>query len=590
MESNLQPFREEYFLGYINKITAQFVSIHFPSLRLLKPFVNHGQNINGGLVGSFILIEGNDEGFLGKLVELSLPEKDRNELSEKTFETDSFKPSGRIEVLASFSLFKLDELKKGLSSYPSIGAKVFICPSEFTQHFFKSFGLKNKEIDSAPSIELGNLLQDSNSTVSISLQSIFGRHCAVIGTTGGGKSFTVSKLLEGIIENGGKSIIIDPTGEYSSFESKGADKVMSFSLSETSYLSYKKLTISDLFLFFRPSGQVQQPILLEAIKSLKLVKYLKRDIANFNSETIENRIEISISGKKLIIQNDCIFKCDQETAPFKNAFHKYVNELENDTADFDIQKLTQQIRNECYYDNGARWSSQRDERNFGNSTSLLMRINQVIQDDTFRNTFGFSPLSTSKDLIEVIEEYTKESCKKNVLRIGFEAVSFDFQLREILANSIGNHLLNKARKGEFKSHPIVLFLDEAHQFLNKKVKDEYFDSMELNSFDSISKECRKHGLFLTIATQMPRDIPVGTLSQMGTFIAHRLINHFDKESIANAGSSANKSSLDFLPSLGQGEAILMGVDFPMPIMLKINKPATEPNSGTPQFKLPQNEI
>ena len=93
----------------------------------------------------------------------------------------------------------------------------------------------------------------------------------------------------------------------------------------------------------------------------------------------------------------------------------------------------------------------------------------------------------------------------------------------------------------------------------------------------------ENGLFLCLATQMPRDIPPGTLSQMGTFIVHRLINPYDKEAIENACSSANKNSLSFLPILGESEAILMGVDFPMPVILKINKPSIEPHSKTPQF-------
>lgn len=120
--------------------------------------------------------------------------------------------------------------------------------------------------------------------------------------------------------------------------------------------------------------------------------------------------------------------------------------------------------------------------------------------------------------------------------------------------------------------------------LDKSVKDEYFELTQLSPFDSIAKEFRKYGLFLTIATQMPRDIPVGTLSQVGTFIVHRLINHFDKESVANASSSANRNALDFIPVLGAGEAILMGLDFSMPVMLKINRPETKPDSVTPQFK------
>ena len=150
-------------------------------------------------------------------------------------------------------------------------------------------------------------------------------------------------------------------------------------------------------------------------------------------------------------------------------------------------------------------------------------------------------------------------------------------------------MLNKARKGDFnpsnnnKNKPAVLLIDEAHQFLNKKVKDEYFESVNLDAFDSIAKECRKHGLFLCIATQMPRDIPSGTLSQMGTFIVHRLINFNDKEAVSNACSTANKSTLDFLPILGEGEAILTGVDFPMPIIMKFEEPIIKPDSSTPKL-------
>ena len=83
---------------------------------------------------------------------------------------------------------------------------------------------------------------------------------------------------------------------------------------------------------------------------------------------------------------------------------------------------------------------------------------------------------------------------------------------------------------------------------------------------------------------MPRDIPIGTLSQMGTFIVHRLINEQDKKSVENASSSVNKNVLSFLPSLGEGEALLIGVDFPMPLMIKINEPYKKPNSNTPTLK------
>lgn len=83
---------------------------------------------------------------------------------------------------------------------------------------------------------------------------------------------------------------------------------------------------------------------------------------------------------------------------------------------------------------------------------------------------------------------------------------------------------------------------------------------------------------------MPRDIPVGTLSQIGTFIVHRLINFNDKEAIRQASSTASNDLLTYLPNLGEGEAILTGVDFKIPLILKIHSPKVPPDSSTPKFK------
>ena len=83
---------------------------------------------------------------------------------------------------------------------------------------------------------------------------------------------------------------------------------------------------------------------------------------------------------------------------------------------------------------------------------------------------------------------------------------------------------------------------------------------------------------------MPKDIPIGTLSQMGAFLVHRLINYNDKEAIKQACSTASNEMLTFLPVLGAGEAILTGVEFPMSLNIKITPPSIPPDSKTPIFK------
>lgn len=578
--TNYNPFVNEHFIGFINQVTPQGVKVHFPSSALLQPFFKYGELYHGGLVGNYVVIEGHQMGFLGKIQGIELPEKERLELSEKSFETNEMHPIGYIEILLSFSFENPEEIQRGLNSLPPIGAKVFVCASDFIQSFFKRFGVK-KENTEPCLMKLGILTQDKETPVEISLDALFGRHCAIVGTTGGGKSYTTSKLLEGISNAGAKAIIIDPTGEYSGYDSK--DYIESASINKDSYFHYSRLSVGDWFALFRPAGQVQQPKLLDAIKSLKLAKCLIGHNEPHNGEQYNNP---KLDGSFLRYSNGVIKKSGSHKDAYRHFETKYNNEIDNNEVSlFDISKLIAQLKEEAVYESLGEniniWGNV-DNRTRDNIASLIIRIYNKISNTSFKQIFGLDQ-NPDNDLCAKIESFINNETK-HILRIGFEEVPYDFQTREILANAIAKFLLNKARKGDFKTQPIVFFVDEAHQFLNKEVKDEYFQSMRLDSFDSIAKECRKYGLFLCLATQMPRDIPLGTLSQMGTFLVHRLINYKDKEAVESACSTANKSTLAYLPVLGAGEVILMGVDFPMPVMLKVDLPQVEPNSHTPQFK------
>lgn len=587
---NRNPFEHNYFIGYVNQVSAQYVNVHFPSSTLLKSFTFKGENLKGGLVGNFVVIEGEQHGFLGKILELSLPEKERFELSEKSFQNKDFHPVGKLEILLSFDLFEPEKVEKGLNAMPVIGAKVFVCSPEFIKGYFRKFGIKDGEEESSPVFELGTLTYNKSTSIEISQQALFGRHCAVVGTTGGGKSYTVSKLVEGVASNRGKAVLIDATGEYSTQDSEeyssGAAK-----LSNESFFHYSNLTVGDLFVLLRPSGQVQAPKLMEAIKSLKVLKVLDQNVDTDEMiSKVDSGYEIDYGNGQsgiITVKSGVIEKAEKKMKPFNRVYNKYISKIESIDADFDIKSLSIQIIKECVrdvdYNDKSKWGKV-NESHQANCMSLILRVQNLVNTPSFEKIFGFNrDKNETGELTQLINNFLNG--EKNLFRIGFEKVDFDFQAREIVANAIGKFLLEKARNGDFKNSPLILFIDEAHQYLNKSVKDEYFELTQLSSFDSIAKECRKHGLFLTIATQMPRDIPIGTLSQIGTFIVHRLINHFDKEAIANASSSANRSTLDFLPVLGAGEAILMGVDFPMPVMLKIDKPHTPPDSGTPQFQI-----
>jgi len=478
------PFSHEYFIGYVNQVTPEYVKVHFPSSSLLHPFMHKGEHYNGGLVGNYVVIEGYKCGFLGKIQELVLPEKERLELSEKSFQTNDFHPLGNIEILLSFDLLDPKNTDNGLNSLPPIGSKVFVCSSELLKDYFRNFGVKKEQTKNAPIINLGVLTQDMSTTIDISQQALFGRHCAIVGTTGGGKSYTVSTLIEGIKNNKGKVIVLDPTGEYAVHDGKDYASEAAI-LAKDSYFHYTRMTIGDWYVLFRPSGQVQQPLLMEAIQSLKVVDCLRKDSA-IRSTTSGNIVKYTIKEnggvkQEITVKDGCIVKQSQKTGPYLNALVKYDEEISNiEESNFEISNLVNQLQNECYKVFGDSWSSSFDDRNAGNISSLIIRIYNVVKDKLFDSIFGFKK-DKEHDICEKIEAFLTAS-DKHLLRIGFEAVPYSFQAREILANAIAKFLLNKARNGEFKETPLVLFVDEAHQYINKAVKDEYFEATKLDAF------------------------------------------------------------------------------------------------------------
>lgn len=91
-----------------------------------------------------------------------------------------------------------------------------------------------------------------------------------MGTTGGGKSWTVAKLLElasDYTEN--KCILIDATGEYNNIN----ENIQNIELGTGEYIfDYKNLSIDELYYLLHPSSKTQVPKLMEAIRSLKMSK------------------------------------------------------------------------------------------------------------------------------------------------------------------------------------------------------------------------------------------------------------------------------------------------------------------------------
>jgi len=170
-----------------------------------------------------------------------------------------------------------------------------------------------------------------------------------------------------------------------------------------------------------------------------------------------------------------------------------------------------------------------------------------------------------------------------VMRVCLGGVSYEYRAREFIVNAIGRTLLNEARNGTFRSRPLLAILDEAHNFLGRSVG--YEDAkVNLDAFELIAREGRKYGLNICLATQRPRDLTDGVLSQIGTLIVHRLTNDRDREIVERACGEIDRSASAFLASLRSGEAAIIGVDFPIPLTVQIHRPSNPPASDGPDYQ------
>lgn len=558
----VSPYDRLRYIGSICTVRPATVDVNLPLAP--RPGSTHvgGYPFQRGQVGEFVIIEAEEHAILGRLVETRLPERDRLAVEPMRNREEKPNPLGMVQLLTAIDLESGTALR-GVPVAPRIGQHVFSAHPLIVKQVVE-FGNTPEE----RRIQLANFPHARDTLVSLSPSHLLGRHCAILGATGGGKSWTLSLLVEEIVRLNGKAILFDATGE---FRTQDAPGVVHVHLGGTSdgpedtrrFVSfpYWELTESDLFVLLRPSPGVQAPKLKEALRSLKIA-HLEPGLAN----------------------NGVVNKAGQLKRPFEQACVRRAVDLSHPGAQFDIAHLATQVWEECVYPNGlganatTHWGGPTPNEQSA-CVTLLSRIDSEVNSPSLACLFSPAGL---EQLPGVVQAFLADRDQR-VLRISLEYLSFEHNAREVIANAVGRYLLGLARQGQFANMPLVVLLDEAHQFLDKSVGDE-FTRTDLDAFGLIAKEGRKYSLTCVLATQRPRDIPEDVLSQMGMFIVHRLINERDRNVVEKACGDLDSSAAKFLPTLGQGEAMIVGVNSPMPLPVSIRKPRRPPSSRSADYE------
>lgn len=561
--------RAELFLGVVSSITARTVGVNLSEAG--SPSGSHfaGGRYGCGEVGEFVLIEGQQSVLLGRIAEIRLREPERRSIRRDFAGSSDLDALGQIQLLGCVALDDL-RVTAGVDAHPRLGDRIYAAPHRF-------IGLLPRLMEEAPDdkepvvLDLGAIDVTQESPVSVKPERLFGRHCAILGATGGGKSWTTARIIEECIRYQAKLILIDATGEYRGFARAGivhchlgdavakAAASISCSLPTTSFLD------SDFIALFEPAGKVQGPKLRAAIRSLRLAK-LRPQLA----------------------PNGFIAKINQSKTAVEAAENEpdVSSKLDDPRQPFDVTMLVKQLEQECVYPEGfgaakgqkdlTKWGG--EDGNFSHCLPLVARINGVLTSPAFKCVFQ---ANTEPALTEKIGDFINGADR--LLRVCLSGIAYEFHAREIIANVIGRHLLTRARDGSFQNRPTVILVDEAHNFLGRQIGAED-SAARLDAFEMIAKEGRKYGLNICLASQRPRDITEDVLSQMGTLIVHRLTNDRDREVVERACGEIDRAASAFLPNLRPGEAAVIGTDFPIPLKIQIREPGTKPKSDGPKYQ------
>lgn len=566
------PIDPDLYLGTVAQIDASSALINLPmaasgSARRVEP-----GRLLGGAVGDYVCIQCDGRVLLGRITEVRLPERDRAFVEPRIrARTDAPNPIGHVAFLATIELGSL-RVSRGVTQYPRLGASVHLAPG-----YLVAMAATTDEAEGSEQklLELGHQPGAADAPIRVPPEALLDRHCAIVGATGGGKSWTLARVVQEISRNGGKVLLIDATGEYHTlrhrtrhyFLGPGPDKPEgNFGLQPLN-LPYWEMEDADLFALFTPAGQSQGPMLREAVRSLRLV------------EALRAKGELP---KSWITDEGTVLKANQLRAPFVNAVRDNHDVVEASHGSyFRISSIVAQLQRECVWPTtqsgeSTRWGGQ-DDRAIGFIVPLISRIEAFTKSQRFRSVFDEEPALT---FATAVDEFVRSD--DAVLRVSLRTLPADRGFRQIAVNAMVRYLVGLARDAAFSDRPLILAIDEAHNFLGEipQLEDHGF---RLDALEIAAKEGRKYGLHLVLATQRPRDLTASVMSQMGSVLAHRMTDSRDLAVLDSSATSLSATAASFVPTLARGEAVLFGVDFIFPFVVRIGRPNPAPDSSGSDF-------
>ena len=478
------------------------------------------------------------------------------------------------------------EFKQGGVNLPSPTEPVYLPEDDLINQIFSC----NENF----SFEIGKLSNNKNIRYYVDGNKFFGKHIAVVGSTGSGKSCAVASILQKVMhisdgENRMRAekknshiIIFDIHSEYRS----------AFSLNQEQDFTLNVLDVEKLCLPYWLMNSQELEVLF--IESNEMNSH--NQISQFKKAVILSKEKHNSHMQHINYDTPAYFDISEVYRYIKNKNHEIINKVEGQSqlpkrADGtlidnpDVTYLNEEVKFAASSQAGATKATNGPYT--GDFERFITRLETKLSDKRLK--FITAPIKDNgesyktEDFDSILMQFLGYIDKANVTIIDLSAIPFE--VLSIVISLLSRVIFDFAFHYSKIMHeqqlvndiPFMLVCEEAHNYIPKSGGAEYNASK--HSIERIAKEGRKYGLNLMVVSQRPSEVSETIFSQCNNFVVLKLTNVNDQNCIKNLLPDNNSSLVDVLPTLAAGECLMVGDSVPLPAIIKMEMPNPSPSSS-----------
>jgi len=411
--------------------------------------------------------------------------------------------------------------RRGVSACPTLGDGVYaVSQDDLTQVYAQP---------SVSSVKVGSIFQDQSLPAYISVDDLLGKHFAVLGTTGSGKSCTVSTVMRAILaqHREGHVLLLDFHGEYG-----------------RAFSDYAELL---------GGGEFKLPYWLLNFSELEEIIVEKTEFHEIDRSILRDAV---IHARQMFNQDDEFTARFDSDSPVPYRLAEVLRFLEASMGK--LEKPT-------------------DATPF---IRLRARINALLSDRRFEFMFQ-ERFALDDDMGEILGRlFRVPANSKPITVLDLSEVPSD--IMKVVVSLLCRMTFDFGYWADGDT-PVLLVCEEAHRYAAKT--DEAGFDLTRRALSRIVNEGRKYGVSLGIISQRPSELDMGILSQCSTIFAMRMSNLRDQEFVRGALSESALGLTEALPALRTGEAIVVGegVSVPARVYMDLLPEDQRPDSSTAEY-------